>query len=73
MFFRKKKRKVRRQGDERLLEEIDTLKDSLDQQRSMLAHSSDYQDHLQYQSKLTEAKYLFLLKEVRKRRASKMK
>ncbi|MBM7098027.1 MULTISPECIES: YaaL family protein [Alteribacter] len=72
MFFRKK-RKVRRKGDERLLEEIDGLKESLDQQKAMLAHSSDYQDHLLYKSKLTEAKYLFLLKEIRHRRTSKIR
>ncbi|WP_096438097.1 YaaL family protein [Alteribacter populi] len=70
MFFRKKG-KIRRQEDERLLNKIDMLKMDLDQQKSMISRSDDYQDNLLYRSKITEVKYLFLLKEIRHRRASK--
>ncbi|TMW69924.1 YaaL family protein [Alteribacter natronophilus] len=67
MFFKKRKRVIRRKGDDRLLAEIDVLKSRLDQQRSLLSHKADYSDHLLYQVKLNEARYLFLLKEVRHR------
>ncbi|PYZ95378.1 hypothetical protein CR205_19815 [Alteribacter lacisalsi] len=67
MFFKRKKRAIRRREDERLMNEIDQLREKLDQQRNLLSHRADHSDHLHYQVKLNEAKYLFLLKEVRHR------
>ncbi|BAB03756.1 YaaL family protein [Halalkalibacterium halodurans] len=70
MFFRKKG-KIRKIEDERLLAFIEKQKKQLEMQQQMVENSVDPSEEVLYRLKLTKAKYLFLLKEARVRNTSK--
>ncbi|TES47367.1 DUF2508 family protein [Halalkalibacterium halodurans] len=70
MFFRKKG-KIRKIEDERLLAFIEKQKKQLEMQQQMVENSVDPSEEVLYRLKLTKVKYLFLLKEARVRNTSK--
>jgi hypothetical protein len=72
MFFRKKGR-LRREYDEKLLIHLDTLKHSRHYQKNLLEKCLDPSNEVIMQLKLIEAKYFFLLKEAKKRQISMLK
>ncbi|MBB5174932.1 YaaL family protein [Texcoconibacillus texcoconensis] len=65
-----RKRSIRKREDEQLLDFIDMYKQQVDQASILLENSLDASDEWIYRKKLTEAKYLFLLKEARLRGTS---
>ncbi len=69
MLF-KKKGKIRKVEDERLVAYIESLKLVLMNQKELVQKSVDPSEEVMFKLKLTEAKYLFLLKEARKRKTS---
>ncbi|OIJ16231.1 hypothetical protein BKP35_04455 [Anaerobacillus arseniciselenatis] len=69
MLFRKKG-KIRKAEDDRLIAHIDELKAKLMNQKQLVQNSVDPPEDVIYNMKLTEAKYLFLLKEARNRKTS---
>jgi hypothetical protein len=72
MFFRKKGR-LRREYDEKLLIQLETLKQSRHYQKNLLEKCLDPSNEVIMQLKLIEAKYFFLLKEAKKRQISMLK
>ncbi|WP_413377052.1 YaaL family protein [Alkalihalobacillus sp. 1P02AB] len=72
MFFRKRG-KLRREEDERLLQAIDRMKMKYDNHRHYLEHSFDPSDDSIKQMKLVESLYSFLIREARIRQVRKNK
>ncbi len=69
MLFKKKGR-IRKAENRRLVDEIEHQKHLLMTQRELVAKSVDPSEDVLLKLKLTEAKYLFLLKEARIRKTS---
>lgn len=69
MLF-KKKGKIRKLENERLVSHIEILKRKWMDQSDLVRKSVDPSEEVMLNVKLTEAKYLFLLKEARKRNTS---
>lgn len=69
MLF-KKKGKIRKLENERLVTQIESLKSKWVSQNELVRKSVDPSEEVMLNVKLTEAKYLFLLKEARKRNTS---
>lgn len=67
MLFRKKGR-LKKQFDEKLLQELNELRSSWAKQKSLLEKSFDPSYEVIYHAKITEAKYLFLIKEAKFRK-----
>ncbi|WP_078593280.1 YaaL family protein [Evansella clarkii] len=68
MFFLKKN-KMRKKEDESLLQCLETVKHRVNQQELLMNNSIDYHNSVDYRAKAEKAKYLFLLKEARVRKA----
>jgi hypothetical protein len=66
MFFRRKKW-LRREFDEKLLEQLNRLKTDWNNQKSLVEKSFDPSPEAISQAKLAEAKYFFLFREAKKR------
>ncbi|MBU8908400.1 YaaL family protein [Desertibacillus haloalkaliphilus] len=66
MFFQRKKR-IRQAEDERLLALIEEMKQRLSKQQAIISSSVDPSPTVLNDLRITEAKYLFLLKEARVR------
>ncbi|MDN4527699.1 YaaL family protein [Fictibacillus fluitans] len=69
MFFSRKGR-LRKEGDQRLLQSLDEIKTVWTNQKAMVERSLEPSDQVLYELKLTEAKYLFLLKEAKIRKVT---
>ncbi len=69
MLF-KKKGKIRKMEDKRLVEQLEIQKQLFINQKSLVAKSVDPSEAVLFKLKLTEAKYLFLLKEARVRKTN---
>lgn len=67
MLFRKKGW-LRKEFDDQLLEKVNELRDTWNNQRQLLEKSLDPSAEAISQEKVAEAKYFFLFKEVRKRK-----
>lgn len=67
MLFRKKGW-LRKEFDDLLLEKVNELRDTWNNQRQLLEKSFDPSAEAISQEKVAEAKYFFLFKEVRKRK-----
>ncbi|SDC72562.1 YaaL family protein [Shouchella lonarensis] len=63
----KKRGRLRKEEDERLLEHMDMLKQMLDYKRGILAHSVVIPEEVCMQKKRDEALYSMLLREARTR------
>lgn len=72
MFFRRKGW-LRKEYDEKLIVQLDHLKQNRHQQKKLLEKCLDPSDEVVLQLKLVEAKYFFLLKEAKKRQLSLLK
>ncbi|MEK3856817.1 YaaL family protein [Cytobacillus sp. FSL H8-0458] len=66
MFFRRKKW-LRNEFDEKLLEQLNRLKTDWNNQKSLVEKSFDPSPEAISQAKLAEAKYFFLFREAKKR------
>ncbi|WP_078429515.1 YaaL family protein [Alkalihalobacterium alkalinitrilicum] len=64
MFFKKKGR-IRKEENERLLSLIDDMKQKLTKQQLLINNSVDPSPMVLNDVKVTEAKYMFLLREAR--------
>lgn len=69
MFFRKKGR-LRKEFDEKLISQLTELKMDWMQQKSILEKSFDPSEEIFLQAKLSEAKYFFMFKEAKKRKVT---
>ena len=72
MFFRRKGW-LRAEFDEKLIEQINELKKSWDHQNSLYKKSFDPFGEMELQTKLARAKYLYLLREAKRRNLSILK
>ncbi|KML38135.1 YaaL family protein [Cytobacillus firmus] len=66
MFFRRKKW-LRSEFDEKLLEQLNRLKTDWNNQKSLVEKSFDPSPEAISQAKLAEARYFFLFREAKKR------
>jgi hypothetical protein len=66
MLF-KRKGWLRKEYDQKLLNQLDTLKQDWNQQKTLLEKSFDPSSEIIAQTKLAEAKYFFLFKEAKER------
>ncbi|MDR6120805.1 uncharacterized protein YkuJ [Bacillus sp. SLBN-46] len=66
MFFRRKGR-LRKEYDEKLLIQLNRLKDHWQQEKQLLEKSFDPSEEVICQTKIAEAKYIFLLREAKQR------
>jgi hypothetical protein len=69
MFFRRKGW-LRKEYDEKLLDQLETIKQRRSQQKKLLEKCVEPSDDLILQVKLLEAKYFFLIKEAKIREVS---
>jgi hypothetical protein len=67
MFFRRKE-KLRKEFDEKLLFQLEYLKEEWMRQKNLIEKSIDPSDEVLYELKLVESKYFFLLREAKCRR-----
>jgi hypothetical protein len=72
MFFRRKSW-LRGEFDERLIKQISDLKEDWDRQSALKEKSFDPYFEMELQTKLARSKYLFLLREAKKRNLSILK
>ena len=72
MFFRRKGW-LREEFDEKLIQQLKGLKENWDRQSALLENSFDPYLEMELQTKLARAKYLFLLREAKKRNLSVLK
>ncbi|TKH02821.1 DUF2508 family protein [Peribacillus simplex] len=66
MFFRKKK-KLRNEFNDSLIEELEQLKTNWHNQKSLLEKSVDPSEEVIAQTRLAEVKYFYLFREVKRR------
>jgi hypothetical protein len=66
MFFRRKGR-LRKEYDEKLLSQLNRFKENWQQEKMLLEKSFDPSEEVICQTKIAEAKYIFLLKEAKQR------
>lgn len=66
MLFRKKDR-LKKEYDQKLIDQLSRLKNSWDNQRYLAENSVDPAEEIICQAKLAEAKYFFLFKEAKAR------
>ncbi|WP_413304862.1 YaaL family protein [Bacillus sp. 1P10SD] len=66
MFFRRKGR-LRKEYDEKLLIQLNRLKEHWQQEKQLLEKSFDPSEEVICQTKIAEAKYIFLLREAKQR------
>lgn len=69
MFFRRKGW-LRKDFDEKLLEQLQECKDQWQKQKQLLDKSFDPSEEAICQTKIAEAKYIFLLREAKQRNLS---
>jgi len=72
MFFRRKGR-LRKEYDEKLLAQLNRYKINWQQEKMLLEKSFDPSDEVICQAKIAEAKYIFLLKEAKQRNVTILK
>lgn len=63
-----KKRKLRRTYDDHLMELIEDTKETWLQKKKLMELSFGYHGQLSYETKVVQATYFFLLREVKKRK-----
>ncbi|PLS02315.1 YaaL family protein [Neobacillus cucumis] len=66
MFFRRKRR-LRKEYDEKLLTQLNRYKTHWQQEKLLLEKSFDPSEEVICQTKIAEAKYIFLLREAKQR------
>ena len=66
MIFRRKGW-LRKEFDEKLLDDINTIRTKWNNQRALVEKSFDPSEEILYETKLIEAKYFYLIKEAKKR------
>lgn len=67
MFFRRKGW-LRKEFDEKLLDQISLIRTDWSNQKSLVEKSFDPSEEILSQAKLTEAKYFYLIKEAKNRK-----
>ncbi|MCM3571364.1 YaaL family protein [Neobacillus mesonae] len=69
MFFRRKEW-LRKEFDEKLLIQLNRFKESWQKEKALLEKSFDPSEEVICQTKIAEAKYIFLLREAKQRKLS---
>ncbi|WP_042354605.1 YaaL family protein [Bacillus rubiinfantis] len=69
MLFRRKEW-LRKEFDEKLITQLNRFKEQWQQEKSLLDKCFDPSEEVVCQTKITEAKYIFLLREAKQRRIS---
>ncbi|AZU59830.1 YaaL family protein [Neobacillus mesonae] len=69
MFFRRKER-LRKEFDEKLLFQLNKCKEYWQKEKALLEKSFDPSEEVICQTKIAEAKYIFLLREAKQRKIS---
>ncbi|WP_160726178.1 YaaL family protein [Bacillus sp. USDA818B3_A] len=72
MFFRRKGR-LRKEYDEKLLAQLNRYKIHWQQEKQLLERSFDPSEEVICQTKIAEAKYIFLLREAKQRNVTVFK
>ncbi|MBM7656461.1 YaaL family protein [Neobacillus cucumis] len=72
MFFRRKGR-LRKEYDEKLLTQLNRYKINWQQEKQLLEKSFDPSEEVICQTKIAEAKYIFLLREAKERNVTILK
>jgi hypothetical protein len=72
MFFRRKGW-LRKEYDEKLLMQLNRFKEHWQQEKQLLEKSFDPSDEVICQTKIAEAKYIFLLREAKQRNVTLMR
>ncbi|MED4224226.1 YaaL family protein [Neobacillus cucumis] len=72
MFFRRKGR-LRKEYDEKLLTQLNRNKINWQQEKQLLEKSFDPSEEVICQTKIAEAKYIFLLREAKERNVTILK
>ncbi|MEH7548249.1 MULTISPECIES: YaaL family protein [Bacillaceae] len=72
MFFRRKGR-LRKEYDEKLLAQLNRFKTQWQQEKMLLEKSFDPSEEVICQTKIAEAKYIFLLREAKQRNVTILK
>ncbi|TWD87910.1 uncharacterized protein DUF2508 [Neobacillus bataviensis] len=72
MFFRRKGR-LRKEYDEKLLTQLNRFKTHWQQEKMLLEKSFDPSEEVICQTKIAEAKYIFLLREAKQRNVTILK
>jgi hypothetical protein len=72
MFFQRKGR-LRKEYNEKLLQQLNRFKENWQQEKLLLEKSFDPSDEVICQTKIAEAKYIFLLREAKQRNVNLMK
>ncbi|PFN74932.1 hypothetical protein COJ85_33345 [Bacillus sp. AFS076308] len=72
MFFRRKGR-LRKEYDEKLLAQLNRFKTHWQQEKMLLEKSFDPSEEVICQTKIAEAKYIFLLREAKQRNVTILK
>ena len=72
MFFRRKGR-LRKEYDEKLLAQLNRYKIHWQQEKQLLEKSFDPSEEVICQTKIAEAKYIFLLREAKQRNVTILK
>jgi hypothetical protein len=72
MFFRRKGR-LRKEYDEKLLAQLNRYKINWQQEKLLLEKSFDPSEEVVCQTKIAEAKYIFLLREAKQRNVKILK
>ncbi|GHI01587.1 YaaL family protein [Neobacillus kokaensis] len=67
MFFRRKEW-LRKEFDEKLLNQLNKFKENWQQEKALLERSFDPSEEVICQTKIAEAKYIFLLREAKQRK-----
>ncbi|MCM3729855.1 YaaL family protein [Neobacillus cucumis] len=72
MFFRRKGR-LRKEYDEKLIAQLNRFKTHWQQEKMLLEKSFDPSEEVICQTKIAEAKYIFLLREAKQRNVTILK
>ncbi len=69
MFF-KQKGKLRKEFNQQLIKNLETTKDEWKKQKDMIKRCVEPSEEILFQFKISEAKYLFLIREAKSRKVS---
>ncbi|WAA12319.1 YaaL family protein [Fervidibacillus halotolerans] len=68
MFFKNRKGQLKRKYDQKLLTQMELLKEKWEREKFLLNHTVDVNENLKKQVQLAEKKYFYLFKEAKARK-----
>ncbi|EIT83791.1 hypothetical protein A374_18614 [Fictibacillus macauensis ZFHKF-1] len=69
-MFNSRKKRLRKAGDQELIETLQRVKDVWIYQKNLVERSMEPSEQVMFELNLAQAKYLFLLKEAKKRKVT---